>query len=497
MFRAHLTALVLSLAVTGALVALRPVFGLAAVALVYMLLVFLSAVWLGRGPSLVASFLAFLGLNFLFTAPYTFLVTSIQEAISLLVFLLVAETTSRLVARLRHRELEAARHDWEVSTLHAMSDATTASHVPEDILQALPGLIVEHLGVPECVIYLPDTAGTLRPFSSAARTPGATTSPGTVPESAARAFVAREPVEDTGFSLPLAVGEHVVGILHVKPPDGGRLPEVTERLLMTFAGQAAALIERLRLRREAAEAELLRRTDELKSSLLSAVSHDLRTPLASIRMAATALLGKNVRWGEKDRRELLESIDTEAARLSRLVGNLLDLSRLEAGVLRPLKAWNDLREVVARAVDHLRGRGGEQRMLEVNIPPDVPLVSFDFTQIEDVLVNLLDNAVRHSPEGTEIRISASRRGREIVVQVDNDGPPIPAEAAEHIFSRFYALPESRGTAGLGLAICKGLIEAHDGRIWVERPGDPGARIAFALPLEELPTEVGERPSRTT
>lgn len=357
------------LAVTVAVVAIRPSLQLATVALIYLLVVFLSALRYGRGPSLAAGLLSFLTLNYFFTVPvFTFRVTSTEDVVSLLVFLFVAEMTARLVVQLRAREAESRRKAWEAST---------------------------------------------------------------------------------------------------------------------------AAIERLRLQREAGEAEVLRKTDELKSALLAAVSHDLRTPLASIRIAATALLQNDIRSNEGARRELLEMIDTEAGRLARLVSNLLDLSRIEAGVLRPELEWRDLQEVVARAVDSLRDRLREHRVV-VELPDALPLVPLDFTQIEDVLVNLLDNAVRHSPEGSRVRISAAQRDREVAVQVENEGPPIPVEAADQIFSRFYRAQRDRRGLGLGLAICKGLVEAHGGRIWVERPGEAGARFAFTLPLREAPVPLPQR-----
>jgi two-component system sensor histidine kinase KdpD len=308
-----------------------------------------------------------------------------------------------------------------------------------------------------------------------------------------RAFSTAAPIDDSaGLFLPLTVGDRRVGVLSAEPLRGEtRLPEATRRVLQTFALQVAAAIERLRLQHEAAEATVLRRTDELRSSLLSTVSHDLRTPLASIRIAATGLLQDNIPPDENTRRELLTVIDTEAARLGRLVDNLLDLSRIEAGVLKPDKEWVDLQEVVTRAVDALHDRLQSHRVF-IDLPADLPLTPLDFTEIEDVLVNLLDNAVRHSPEGTAIRISARQCDREVVVQVENQGPPVPADVAGQIFDRFYRARRDRSGFGLGLAICKGLVEAHGGRIWVERPGEPGARFAFALPLDKTSVSLPQQ-----
>lgn len=492
--RAYLAVFASCFAVTVVMVSLRPFLGLATVALIYLLVVFLSAVWWGRGPSLTASLLSFLAVNFFFTVPYNaLLVAATQDVISLLVFLFVAEMTTRLVAQLREREAEARRKAWEASTLYALTHDMNASTRPEEILQGVTSRIVEFVGVGKSAIFLADGYGRLRLYTATPAGTKETSGGETVPGSALRAFITAEPVEDEiDLFLPLTVGEKVLGVLQVEPPGGDtRLPETTHRLLRTFAEQAAMVIERLRLQHEAAQAEMFRKTDELKSALLSAVSHDLRTPLASIRIAATGLLQNDV-WSDEDaRRELLEMIDTEAARLARLVSNLLDLSRIEAGVLKPVKEWRDLQEVVARALDHLHARLRAHRMV-VDIPPNLPLVPLDFTQVEDVLVNLLDNAVRHSAEGTVIQISAEQRDFEVVVQVENEGPPIPVEAAAQIFNRFYTVRGDRRGLGLGLAICKGLIEAHEGRIWVERPGEPGGRFAFALPLKEAPAPLGQR-----
>ena len=324
-------------AITGGLIAVRPHLSLATVTLLYVLVVFLTASRLGRGPSLLASLLAVLAANYFFTVPYnTLVVASPQDVLALLVFVFVAETTSRMAAR----------------------------------------------------------------------------------------------------------------------------------------------------QQKAAEAEILRKTDELKSILLSAVSHDLRTPLSSIRVAATALLQQNVRWQDDVRRDLLQMIDSEAARLSRLVGNLLDLSRIEAGALRPLKEPQDVQEVVARAVD-ATGDRLQAHPVHVDVDLHVPLVPLDFTMIENVLVNLLDNAGRNAPDGSDIRIAVRADGRDVIVRVENDGPGIPAEIAGQIFNRFATSHQGRRGTGLGLAICKGLVEAHGGRIWIDQPGEPGARFAFSLPVDDI------------
>ncbi len=254
----------------------------------------------------------------------------------------------------------------------------------------------------------------------------------------------------------------------------------TSRLVAQLRARETEALERLALQRQAAEAEVLRRSDELKSALLSAVSHDLRTPLSAIRTAASGLLQQDLQWVPSTRREMLELIDAESDRLSRLVENLLNLSRIEAGALHPTKEWRHLEEVAALAVEHYRYQLRDHQ-ITLTFPRDLPPVEVDFALIEDVFVNLLDNAVRHAPEGSEVVVRARAEGDTVVVVVENSGPSVPFDAAEEIFSRFHSAAAGRH-AGLGLAICKGLIEAHGGRVWVDRPGEPGARFAFALPI---------------
>lgn len=489
----HLIAVLTCLAATTAMAVVGPSLGPAVAALLYLLVVFVISIWLGRGPGLLASVLALVGLDYLFAFPYTLGVESIREGVTLLVFLLVAEVTSGLVVRARAKQAEAEERSWESKALYSVSDAMTRSAVPEEALQALPGHIVEIVGVPKCAIYLEHDQGALRVYASA----GVGSRPAaSIPPGAVDALRTRTPVKRDGLFVPVGVGERIVGVLYVGLGEPGGRSEATERLLETLAIYIGEVIERVRLWRDAAETEMLRKTNELKSSLISAVSHDLRTPLFSIRLAATSLLNTEVARDAGTRRELLRSIDTEAERLARLVANLLDLSRIEAGVLQPVKAWHDLHEVIARAADRLSEPASGPRAVVSEIAADVPLVSLDFTQIEDVLWNLLDNARRHSPQDRAVRVTAHRNGAEVVVQVENDGPAIPAAEAERVFDRFYTVPGAEGSSGLGLAICKGLIEAHGGRIWVERPGEPGARLAFALPVNEVPDEVGELPPMT-
>ena len=242
--------------------------------------------------------------------------------------------------------------------------------------------------------------------------------------------------------------------------------------------------EQERRRREAAEAEILRRTDELRTALLHAVSHDLRTPLSSIIAGAESLLEEDVKWTDADRREFAQSIRNEALRLDRIVGNLLDLSRIEAGSLCPQKEWHDLAALVDDTLGRMRPVLA-QHPVSVDVPEDLPPVELDYVQIDQVLSNLLENAARHTPAGTPISVLARLAKEEIRVEVSDGGPGISEEVLPRLFKPFSRV-EARGShgVGLGLAICRGLVEAHGGRIWAENRRSGGARFVFTLPAAQ-------------
>jgi two-component system sensor histidine kinase KdpD len=284
--------------------------------------------------------------------------------------------------------------------------------------------------------------------------------------------------------VPIATAERVVGVLEVtREPAGEPFDPDDKRVLTTFADQAALALERARLTEEAAQAAVLARSDELKSALLAAVSHDLRTPLASIKASATALLDGSVEWDEASRREFLQAIDEETDRLTLVVSNLLDLSRIEGGALKPLKAWYDAAELIDDVVDRLTNRTAQHR-LTVDIANDLPLVRFDYVEIAQVLVNLIENAVKYTPPGARIDVSVRQIPGAIEFAVADNGPGIAEVDVSRIFDHFVrAEPTQIRGSGIGLAICKGLVQAHGGDIGVVSGRGQGARFWFTLPLD--------------
>ena len=280
----------------------------------------------------------------------------------------------------------------------------------------------------------------------------------------------------------------------------GHLPHMAQQvaLFTAFCDQIALAIDRFSLQQQAIHAEALRESDQLKNALLGSVTHDLRTPLAAIQASVGSLLEAGVSWTEAERREFLETIESSSDRLSRLVNNLLDLSRLEAGVAEPEKQWYPLENVIATVLDRLEltGRTASYH-IDIEVPDDLPVVPIDHAQIEQVLTNLIENALKYSPAGSTIQIKAETLetpAREVEVRVTDEGIGIASHELKAIFDKFYRVQQVRlpwannrppsGT-GLGLAICAGIIQAHGGRIWAESQPGKGSTFIFTLPIPEV------------
>ncbi len=287
--------------------------------------------------------------------------------------------------------------------------------------------------------------------------------------------------------VPVRAEDRRVGVLRLAAPPGApRFDQTDDRLLSAVAAQLGLAVERARLRQEANQAEILRRTDDLRRALLNAVSHDLRTPLASIMASASSLQQDDVVWTQDERQDFAQAIVDQAGRLNHIVGNLLDLSRIEGGSLRPDKGWYDVGALVDEVLGRLRPLTAHHTVV-VQVPDDLPAVSLDYVEIDQVLSNLIENATKYAPAATEIQVGVERVNGEVRVAVEDRGPGVPRSEVPHLFDPFYRVaagtPRPAGL-GLGLAVAKGLVEAHGGRIWMEnRPGG-GARFTFTLPLIE-------------
>jgi two-component system sensor histidine kinase KdpD len=238
------------------------------------------------------------------------------------------------------------------------------------------------------------------------------------------------------------------------------------------------------------ELQVLKELDRLRSELMSNVSHELRTPLASIKGFTSTLLRTDVKWSEAEQKEYLSIINQETDRLTRLINDLLDISRIDAGALRLSRHAYHVRQIVESIAGRLAALTSNHQ-LTISIPDDLPTVFVDEMRIGQVLTNLVDNAAKFAPKGTEITIEAKPSGKQVMMSVIDRGPGIPPEVIGKLFDRFYQAQrivdgEKRGT-GLGLSICKGIIEAHGGRIWVESKLGEGATFSFTLPVQEEET----------
>jgi two-component system sensor histidine kinase KdpD len=451
---------------TLALYLLRPHVDRPHASLLYLLIVVLVATSAGLGPAILAALLSFLAWNFFLLEPlFTFYLAQRGDVLTLLVFLGVAILTGELAGRARERAAEAEARLREISMLQRMG-AVVAEQV--ETSRVLPALL--------------DQAAQLCGGARAVLLPGDPAGPAGEPAAGGRGV--------KGFNVPLEVDGRRVGTLGIDV-DPAAVSASDRLLLKTLASYAALAMERQRLNEEAATVAGLRAADDLKTALLSAVSHDLKTPLASI-LASLANLRRRRAAGREalpsaELGEALAAIEEEAKRLSALVSDLLDLSRLESGAWQPKREWYDLPDILGSVLS--RFPEAEAARVRLILPEELPMVEVDGGQIAQVLWNLLDNALKYAPAGSPVTLSAARAGAELRVSVTDEGPGIDPREREQVFHRFYrrvgpGAPDAAvpGT-GLGLAICRGLVEAHAGRIWVEG-GAQGARLVFTLPAPQ-------------
>jgi two-component system sensor histidine kinase KdpD len=406
--------------------------------------------------------------------------------------LIVGVVISGLTVRTR-AQAEAARHrEQRTAALYAMSRELAGTRGVDTLLQVAVRHVAEVFRS-QVVMLLPGRDGLLASW------PGGQFAVDANDLGVGRwVFEHRQPAGLGTATLPGASALYVpltgsagaVGVLGVRPPDRHAMDE-PERLhrLETFASQTALALERARLAEDAQAAQVRVETERLRNSLLSSVSHDLRTPLAAITGAASTLLQDGSRLDDATRRGLLDSVHEEAERLNRLVQNLLEMTRLESGAVTLRRELHPPEEVIGAALGRLGERLGSRRVT-TRVPPDLPLVPMDDVLIEQVLLNLLDNAVKYTPAGTPIEIIATATDRNVTIEVADRGPGLPPGDEEKVFEKFYRADRvARGGAGLGLAICRGIVQAHGGRIWAQNLPGGGVAFLFTLPLGATPASV--------
>jgi two-component system sensor histidine kinase KdpD len=460
--------------------------------MLYLAMVVVAAVYLGRGPAILASVLSVLAFDFFFVSPLlNFAVSDTQYLLTFAGLLIVGVVISTLTARAREQADAAMQRETETVALYELSRDLAAAVSRDGMVQTVTHHMERTFGR-AIVVLLPPENNTGRLEIAAA------SSNLDLPEDelavADWVFRRGEPAGRNTTTLPAAnlrylplkTAQGIIGVLGVEgPTDAQQHPLNPEqlRLMDAFASQAAMALARANLARQARQAEVLQVTEKLQSALLNSISHDLRTPLVSITGALSALLADAGQLDPATERSLLENAHEEAGRLNQLVGNLLDMTRLEAGVLTMHTELSDLQDVIGAALAYLGSRL-QERTVQVDVAPGMPLTPLDFVPIVHVLVNLLDNALKYSPPGQPIEISARASGQEALIEVADRGPGIPPEDIERIFDRFYRVqrPGIVSGTGLGLSICHGIVEAHGGNIRAQnRPGG-GVSFIIALPL---------------
>ena len=488
-------------ACTGIALVLQPWFERANLVMLYLLGVMWVAVSLGRGPAVVASFLSVVAFDFFIVPPlYTFAVSDTQYLVTFAVMLLASILIGTLAARLQ-AQVKAARVDEHRSdALARLSGELVALHDRNRILAVLLRHL-EDVFESRGVVLLPDARGRLEVAAGDPALLGAGAHERGVAQwafdngQAAGLGTATLPGSRC-LHLPLRGSQRELGVIALEPRDIRSLMAPDSfRLLRAFGNQAALALERSALAEQAERARVQSETERLRSGLLSSVSHDLRTPLAVITGAASTLLEDEDRLDAAAQREMLRSIADEAARLNRLVSNLLAMTRLEAGALEVKRSWHSLEEVVGAALHRLEPLLGG-RPLRVGLPVQLPLVAVDEVLLEQVVFNLLENAVKHAPSSTPIEIEARVRDHEVELSVADRGPGLVPGSEEQVFEKFYRGDASRraGGVGLGLAICRGIVEAHGGRLRAANRPDGGAAFSFTLPLDAHAPVVEPEPS---
>jgi two-component system sensor histidine kinase KdpD len=495
--RGYLEAALVVLVASGVSWAMLGRFDNLNLAMVYLLGVVFVATRHGRGPSAVAAVASVAAFDFFFVPPHlTFTVSDTQYFVSFGVMLVVGLLVSTLGARVRDSAEFARQRERRTQSLYALVRDLAGPRDPREIA-ATGARHVSELLHSAAVLYLPALRAGPAPGPVSGLEPVADPMPGFARDSrelavAQWAFDHRQAAGADTDTLPggavlyepLIAGEESLGVLGIELlPSMRPLPPDQRELVRALARQIAGPLERARLAGRADAERLAAESERLRSTLLSSVSHDLRTPLAAITGAASGLL-VDPPPGPELRRELASTVLEEAERLNRLVGNLLDMTRLEAGTLEPRREWHSLEEVIGGALARVE-RYASGRRLVAEVAEDLPLVPIDGVLVEQALVNLLENALRHGAAAGVVKVSARVESKSALVEVQDDGPGFPPQDAERLFDKFYRAAGGPG-AGLGLAITRAIVTAHGGRIWAEPRTPTGASFRFTLPLGEAP-----------
>ena len=468
-----------------------PYFDRTDIAMIYLLGIVITSTRTGRWPALAATLMSIAALDFFFVPPYyTFAVNDIRFVVTFGVMFFVAYVITRLTLQIREQAEASRTREKNTAALYALSRKLARERKKESIFNVAAKQISE-VFQSRIVFLILDEQGELVVLE---------TRSGAFPVNGKELSVARWVCDnrhaaglgtDTlpaakALYLPMIASTGVVGVIGVLPENSknGFDPEDIH-FLESFVNQTAMAMERVILAKEAHEERLRAEAQNVRNTFLSSVSHDLRSPLAVVSGAASTLLEKDTSLDQSARLELLRTIHEETDRLERIIRNVLNLTRLESGAIMVRKEWQPLEEIIGVILNRFSDRLKE-RPLELKIPPDLPIIPFDTLLMEQVLSNLMENALRHTPAGTPIEITVTPQESAVMIEITDRGPGIPAHEEEAIFNKFTRSTNTRMGAGIGLSICRAIIEAHGGRIWVENRSDGGAAFKFVIPVEGTP-----------
>jgi two-component system sensor histidine kinase KdpD len=466
-------------------------FELVDIVMIYLLGVVIIASRTGTGPSLVTTILSIAAFDFFFVPPYyTFVVNDVRYVVTFVVMFIVSVVISRLTLRIHRHAEESSLREERISALYSMS----RNLVSERNTDRLRAIAAKHIGETfnsDILVLLPDGQGRI---SFPVDTPGSFRKDDQDREAAQWALdhhmstganTPTGPDADATY-FPLVASRGTVGILGMRPlTKQDWFDEEQIRYLEAFMGQTAIAIERALLVEETHRAMISAETENLRSTLLSSISHDLRTPLTAVTGAASILLENDDTLDRPSRIELIKTIQEESDRLNSIIKNILAMTRLEAGTISVNKEWQSLEEIVGVVLNRL-GKRLDGHPVMVHLPDNLPLIPFDGLLLEQVLINLFENAIKYTPEGTTLSLSASERLFTVTVELADHGPGIPPGQEEHIFEKFVRGHNAGGGVGLGLAICRAIVHAHGGKIWVENREGGGAVFRFTLSAAGLP-----------
>ena len=467
--------------------------------MLYLLCVGVTAVFWGFGASILVSVFGVLAFDFFFVPPFlTFSVRDTEYFVTFFVLLLVGLVISYLMRRIRLQAEVATRREEEMAALYALGRDLAVSSSLESYVRAIAEKAKATFGR-EAVVYLPFAANreVLKPY---ARSLDASVD-GNEMAAAIWSFQHRMvagwgtdtlPNANARY-VPLATARGTVGVMALSSGESSRLTIAQERLLEAFADLAAVAIDGIQRAEEASQArvlgQVLKDTEKLQTALLNSISHDLRTPLVSIIGVLSSLQEEGMNLDEAARKSMVQVAMDEADRLNRLITNLLDVSRIEAGALRINKQPSDVQEIVGAGLEQLGSRAGA-RAVEVNLPAGLPLVSVDSGLMVQALFNVLDNAVKYSPDGSPVDINCRQEGGKVIIEVADRGPGIPEKDLGRVFEKFYRIqrPDKVSGTGLGLSICKGIVEANGGKVVAENRLGGGLIVRISLPADNPGSE---------